>query len=44
MWLHRNTAAKESVLRGLSQARSGKLSKLPPNLDQDAALTERLGD
>jgi hypothetical protein len=44
MWLHRNAIAKDSVLRGLAQARSGKFSKAPPNLDQDAALAERLDD
>ena len=44
MWLHRSATAKDSVLRGLAQARSGKFSKVPPNLDQDAALAERLAD
>jgi hypothetical protein len=44
MWLHRNPSVKDSVLRGLAQARSGKFSKVPPNLDQDAALAERLDD
>lgn len=44
MWLHRNLAAKDAVVRGLGQARSGKFSKTPPNLDDDAVLAERLDD
>ena len=44
MWLHRNPAAKDAVLRGLTQARAGKLCDNPPNLDDDAALAERLDD
>ena len=44
VWLHRNPTAKNSVLRGLAQARSGKFSKSPPNLDQDAKMVERLDD
>ena len=42
VWLRRNPTAKASVLRGLAQARSGKFSKSPPNLDQDAEMAERL--
>jgi hypothetical protein len=44
LWLRQNRAAQDSVLRGLAQARSGKFSKTPPNLDQDAAIAERLDD
>jgi hypothetical protein len=44
LWLHRNATVKKSVSRGLAQARSGKLSRNPPNLEQDAQLAERLGD
>ena len=44
MWLHRSTTAKNSVSRGVVQARSGQFSKTPPDLDQDAALAERLDD
>ncbi|MCE5268710.1 MAG: hypothetical protein LLG00_12580 [Planctomycetaceae bacterium] len=44
VWLHRNAKARESVHRGLAQARSGKLAKTPPNLDRDAAIVKRLAD
>jgi len=44
VWLHRNPTAKNLVLRGLAQARSGKFSKSPPDLDQDAEMAERLDD
>ncbi|MEN6449196.1 MAG: hypothetical protein ABFC96_01775 [Thermoguttaceae bacterium] len=44
LWLHRNAKAKESVLRGLAQARAGEFSKTAPDLDRDAALLKRLDD
>ncbi len=44
LWLHRNTKAKASVLRGLAEARAGKTAKIPPNLKQDERLVEQLGD
>jgi hypothetical protein len=44
MWLHRNATARDSVLRGLAEARSGRFSKVPPNLDEDTAIVERLRD
>ena len=44
MWLQQNPAAKDSVLRGLAQARSGKFSQTTPDLEQDATLAEGLDD
>ncbi len=44
MWLQSNAKARASVLRGLAQAREGKLAKTPPNLDRDATLAKRLDD
>lgn len=36
-WLYNNPAALESVLRGLSQARDGKFSTNPPDIEADSA-------
>lgn len=44
VWLHRNRNAKASVRRGLAQAKAGKTTKTPPNLEQDALLAERLDE
>jgi hypothetical protein len=44
MWLRRHPAARKSVLRGLAQARSGKISRARPSLDQNATLAERSGN
>ena len=44
LWLRSNADAKASVLRGLAQARRGKFTKTPPDLNDDAALAERLKD
>jgi len=44
VWLHKNPKAKASLRRGLTQAKAGKASKTPPNLEQDALLVEQLDD
>ena len=36
-WLYNNPAALESVLRGIQQARDGKFSITPPDIDADCA-------
>jgi hypothetical protein len=43
-WLYQNQTAVDLVRRGLEQARNGKFSKTPPDLDADAALTESCDD
>jgi hypothetical protein len=42
IWLHKNSSAKASVYRGLTQAKAGKVSKISPDLEQDALLVEQL--
>jgi hypothetical protein len=44
VWLHKNSTAKASVYRGLTQAKAGKVSKIVPDLKHDALLAEQLGD
>jgi hypothetical protein len=44
VWLHRNTKAKASVHRGLTQANAGEVSKSSPDLEHDALLAEQLDD
>ena len=44
VWLHKNAKAKASVLRGLEQARAGKLADSPPDLRADALFAEQLDD
>ena len=44
IWLHKNSAAKDSVSRGLTQAKAGKVSKISPDLEHDALLAEQLDD
>ena len=39
-WLYKNQVALERVRAGLEQARQGKFSKSPPDLDADAALAD----
>jgi hypothetical protein len=39
-WLYQNAEAKESVLRGLRQAKARKFSKSPPNLAADQSLVD----
>jgi DNA-binding transcriptional regulator/RsmH inhibitor MraZ len=36
-WLYKNPEAMEKVLLGLSQARAGKFTAAPPDLDADCA-------
>jgi hypothetical protein len=43
-WLYENEEAEASVQRGLAQAKAGRFSKTPPNLDADQALVEELED
>ena len=43
-WLYDNKEAEASVLRGLAQAKAGRLSKTPPDLGADQALVEELED
>ena len=44
LWLHRNIKARDSVHRGLGQAKARKFSDGPPDLDADESLAESLGD
>lgn len=44
MWLHKNTEARLSVVRGLEQAKAAGFSKSPPNLAADQELIEKLED
>ena len=44
LWLHRNIKARDSVHRGLAQAKDRKFSQNPPVLDTDESLTESLDD
>jgi hypothetical protein len=43
-WLYENQKALNLLRQGLAQARAGKFSKTPPNLDQDASLVAKLVD
>ncbi len=42
-WLHKNSKAKAAVLRGLEEAKAGKMTK-SPDLEADARLMKRLDD
>jgi hypothetical protein len=44
LWLHRNIKARDSVHRGLEQAKSRGFSRKPPDLDADEAFAKSLGD
>lgn len=41
-WLYKNKVALQRVRAGLEQARQGKSSKSPPDLDADAALADAI--
>jgi hypothetical protein len=41
-WLYKNKEALSRVRKGLEQAREGKFSESPPDLDKDAALADQL--
>ena len=43
-WLYENQSALESVRRGLQQAKDGRFSKTPPDIDADDELTAELED
>ena len=43
-WLYDNPEAKDSVGKGLAQAKARQFSKTPPNLSADAALARKLSD
>jgi hypothetical protein len=44
LWLYRNPEAKALVEIGLGQAKTGKFSTSPPDLDADQALVDQLED
>lgn len=44
VWLYRNSEAMASVMRGLDQARAGKVTKKGPDLDAANALAADLED
>ena len=44
LWLHRNIKARDSVDRGLAQAKARMFSRKPPDLDTDESLAKSLGD
>jgi hypothetical protein len=41
-WLYENEIASSLVREGLQQAKSGKFSETPPDLEADAALVVEL--
>ncbi len=43
-WLYQNTEAKESVLKGLRQAKAREFSKSPPDLAADQSLVDEIED
>ena len=43
-WLFKNAQAKQAVLSGIEEARQGKFSKSPPNLDANAEFVAKLRD
>jgi len=43
-WLHKNPRALKAVLKGLKQARQGKFSKNPPDLDAIQKIVDELED
>ena len=43
-WLYANKEAEASVLRALAQAKAGRFSASPPDLDADQALVEEIED
>jgi hypothetical protein len=44
LWLYRNPEAKTLLEIGLEQAKAGKFSTSPPDLDADQALVDQLED
>jgi hypothetical protein len=44
LWLYRNPEAKALLEIGLGQAKKGKFSTSPPDLDADQALVDQLED
>ncbi len=43
-WLFENEDAEASVLRGLKEARAGRFSRTPPDLNADQRLVDELED
>jgi hypothetical protein len=43
-WVYQNPEAKESLLRGLRQAKARQFSKSPPDLVADQALADEVED
>ena len=43
-WLFRNEKAQKLVAKGLTEAREGRFSSSPPDLDEDIQLVEQLED
>ncbi len=41
-WLYQNPEAKQSVLKGLRQAKARKFSKSPPDLQTDESLVNEI--
>jgi hypothetical protein len=44
LWLHRNIEARDSVQRGLEQAKARRFSRKPPDLHTDETLAESIGE
>jgi hypothetical protein len=44
MWLYQNPEARETVFRGLEQARAGQFAESPPDLEADAEWVQELED
>ena len=44
LWLHRNIEARDSVQRGLEQAKARKFGRKPPDLHTDETLAKSIGD
>ena len=43
-WLYKNPAALAAVRRGIEDARAGRFSSNPPDLDADHAFVDELAD
>lgn len=43
-WLYKNPTALAAVLRGIEDARAGRFSSNPPDLDADQAFVDELAD
>jgi len=43
-WIYNNLEARDAVLLGLAQAKAGRFSKSPPDLEADQTLVDEIED